>query len=90
MPELFGGHQPNSRRTQNQWSYLCLALSSPVFSVVAMIVGATDAATVACEYTPFEVQQIQATCSLTPDIYEANLPEVSVRMLEEGHTKIWT
>jgi hypothetical protein len=61
-----------------------------VFSVVAMAAGATAVATAAQEYTPFKVQQIQTTCSLTPHIYEANLIEVFVRMLEEGRTKIWT
>jgi hypothetical protein len=52
--------------------------------------GATAAATAEREYSPFEVQCIQATCTLTPDVYSAELPEVFVRMLEEGRTKIRT
>jgi hypothetical protein len=66
------------------------ALCMPALAVVAMAAGTTAAAVVAREYTPFEVQRIQAPCTLTPDIYAADLPEVFMRMLEEGWTKLQT
>jgi hypothetical protein len=62
----------------------------PVLSAVAMAGGATVAATAAWEYTPFEVQRIQAACTLAPDIYTGELPKIFVRMLEEGRTKLRT
>jgi hypothetical protein len=62
----------------------------PMFSAVSMAAGATAAAARSRDYTPFEVQRIQAACTLTPDIYEAELPEIFVRLLEEGQTKIRT
>jgi hypothetical protein len=40
------------------------------------------------EYTPLEVQKIQAGCYLTPNIYVAELPKVFTRMLKEGRTKV--
>jgi hypothetical protein len=42
------------------------------------------------EYMPLQVQKIQAMTTLTPDIYNAELPEVFVRMLEEGRMKVRT
>jgi hypothetical protein len=39
---------------------------------------------------PLEVQRIQAACSLTPAIYDAELPEVFVWMLEEGRMQVRT
>jgi hypothetical protein len=62
----------------------------PMLSPIAMAAGATVAAMAAKEYSPLEVQRIQAACSLAPAIYEAELPEVFTRMLEEGRTKIRT
>jgi hypothetical protein len=53
-----------------------------------MAAGATAAAMAAKEYNPFEVQKIQAACTLGPAIYQAELPEVFTRMLEEGRTKV--
>jgi hypothetical protein len=35
-----------------------------------------------------EVQKIQAGCTLGPAIYQAELPEIFTRMLEEGRTKV--
>jgi hypothetical protein len=61
-----------------------------MISAVAMAVGAAVAASAAREYTPLEVQHIQVACTLTPAIYEADLPEVFMHMLKEGHTKIRT
>jgi hypothetical protein len=52
-----------------------------------MAAGAATAALATRIYTPLEIQKIQAACSLEPAIYEAELPEVFVRMLEEGRTK---
>jgi hypothetical protein len=55
---------------------------------VAMAAGTTAASAAAREYTPFEVQRMQAACTLTPDIYATEIPEVFVWMLEEGRSKI--
>jgi hypothetical protein len=52
-----------------------------------MAAGATAAAVAAREYSPLEVQRIQAAYSLTLAAYAADLPEIFVRMLEEGRTK---
>jgi hypothetical protein len=57
---------------------------------VAVAAGTTAVSAAAREYTPFEVQRIQAACTLTPDIYATEIPEVFVRMLEEGRSKIRT
>jgi hypothetical protein len=62
----------------------------PGLATVAMAAGATAPATVAREYTPFEVQHIQAACTLTPNVYAAELSKVFEWMLEEGYTKICT
>jgi hypothetical protein len=62
----------------------------PGLATVAMAAGATAAATAAREYSPFKVQRIQAACTLTPNVYSAELPKVFVQMLEEGCTKIRT
>jgi hypothetical protein len=64
------------------------ATGVPDLATVDMAAGAT--ATAAREYSPFEVQHIQAACTLTPDVYSAELPEVFARMLEEGRTKTRT
>jgi hypothetical protein len=58
--------------------------------MVAMAAGAAATATTAREYSTFEVQCIQAACTLTPDVCAAELPKVFVPMLEEGGTKIRT
>ncbi len=39
------------------------------------------------DYTPLEIAKIQAACSLTPGMWDTNLPELYSRMLEEGRTK---
>jgi hypothetical protein len=57
---------------------------------VAMAASAAVAASTTKDYTPLEIQKIQAGCSLTPDIYDAELPEIFSRMLEEGRTKVRT
>lgn len=57
---------------------------------VAMAAGAAAVAPTTKDYTPLEIQKIQAGCSLTPDVYEAELPEIFSRMLEEGRTSIRT
>jgi hypothetical protein len=57
---------------------------------VAMAASAAVAASTKKEYTPLEIQKIQAGCSLTPDIYDAELPEIFTRMLEEGRTSVRT
>ena len=53
---------------------------------VAMAASAAIAASSAKEYTPLEIQIIQAACTLAPDLYAAELPEVFPRILEEGRT----
>jgi hypothetical protein len=53
---------------------------------VAMAASTAVAASAVKEYTPLEVQIIQAACTLPSDIYEAELPEVFTRVLEEGRT----
>lgn len=57
-----------------------------VTAPVAMAATAAIAASAAKEYTPLEVQILQAACTLASDVYEAELPEVFTRMLEEGRT----
>jgi hypothetical protein len=49
-----------------------------------MAVSPAVAASTKKEYTPLEIQKIQAGCSLTLDVYNAELPEIFTRMLEEG------
>jgi hypothetical protein len=51
-----------------------------------MAASAAAAASSVKEYTPLEIQIIQAACTLTPDIYESELPEVFPRILKEGRT----
>jgi hypothetical protein len=55
-------------------------------SPVVMAANAAITAASAREYTPLEIQIIQAACTLPPDVYEAELPEVFSRILEEGRT----
>jgi hypothetical protein len=59
---------------------------APGVTPVAMVISAAVAASTAKVYTPLEIQIIQAACTLTPDIYAAELPEVFTQMLEEGRT----
>jgi hypothetical protein len=62
----------------------------PGISITGMAAGAATAALATKVYTPLEIQKIQAACSLAPAIYDSELPEIFVRMLEEGRTKVRT
>jgi hypothetical protein len=55
-----------------------------------MAASAAVTASTAKEYTPLKIQKIQAGCTLTPDVYDAELPEIFSRMLKEGRTSIRT
>jgi hypothetical protein len=55
-----------------------------------MTASAAVAASTKQEYTPLEIQKIQAGCSLTPEVFDAELPEIFTRMLEEGRTRVCT